>query len=281
MSKNEVAGSAGNEKTGCVVGISFGLLLILGLVSSMFESRGVELQPDVVLSEQFEYGPIPFELELVSAAMLPGGDRLVRLSHPDFRIPEPKPEELDEGAGNSEGEKGMQAGSSDGGKGGGWGMGDGAPWTPPEIEWKEDSAPTEVFFVFNTSPAGALKVFRGSQESPSVGSSGGGGGRSGGRRRGGRSGFSGMSMGAPGEPIAMGGGDLNWGRSRVGYRHERRFEEESGSDEIRVNLSEAGRFCVLVVRWQENHAGSDQRVEELLEAFTRLESALPAEQAAL
>jgi len=81
----------------------------------------------------------------------------------------------------------------------------------------------------------------------------------------------GMMMAGPGTPIPIDGGDLDWGTVRVGYRHERTFGTDTATDEIRVNLSESGRYCVLFVRWPENHAGSVERVEELLAAFSRVE----------
>ena len=278
MAQSKVAGSEGREKTGCVVGISFGLILILILVAQMFNFRGAELQPETVLSEQFQYDSLPFDLELSAAALLPGGDRLVRLAHPDFKTPEPEPEPEEVSVDVSEGDQGAPA-DGDEAKGqeqsGGTGI-----WTPPKIDWEQGTVPIEVFFVFTASPASASKAFNGSQAGGGESSGGGGGGRGRGRGRRTRVGFSG-SAGGPGEPIAMDGGDLNWGSSRVGYRHERRFEGESGFDEFRVNLSEAGRFAVLVVRWSENHAGSVARVEELLEAFTRTEPKLLAEQSAL
>jgi hypothetical protein len=227
------------------------------------------LDPAAELEVEFRYSELPFELELDSAAQLPGGDHVVRLVHPDFRAPEPValPDgegqsggQSDDETGDETGEDGETSKAASGGSGPGGPMSF-KPWTPPEIDFVKGTPPTEVFFVFPKSPSGAALAFNG----PDGDGDGGGGGG------GGRGGMGGMMMAGPGKPILLDGGDLDWGSSQVGYRHERTFGADTAKDEFRVNLSRSGRYCVLVVRWPENHSGSVGRVLELLAPFARVE----------
>ena len=243
------------ERTGCVVGISLGLVLILALVGLLFNLRGAVLDPEEVLGEQFSHTTFPFELEFSGAAALPGGDRIVRLSHPDYRESE------------SASESSFDSSSEEWGDDSGMGK-DAGLWTPPTIDWIEGTGPSEVFFVFSKSAANSVALFSGKKSDDGMSGSG---GRGRGRGRGSRASFGGGDMGSD-HLIAMSGGDLDWGRSRVGYRYERRFEQESGYDEIRVNLSEPGRYCVLIARWPANHTGSPDKIEELLAALTPKQS---------
>jgi len=263
------------EKSGCVVGTSLGLLLIVTFVfliadpGGQMGTGGQLLDPSSELGEEFAFAELPFELEFDQAAKLPGGDRVVRLFHPDHGLPDPSleselaklesesTEETSEDSEDSEGE-GEEAKKAE------------APmsfkaWTPPEIDFVEGTPPTEVLFVFPKAPDGAVRTFAGPKQE------GGDGGR--GRGRGGRMSGSmgGTMMAGPGQPIPIGGGDLDWGPWRVGYRHERKFGKETATDEFRVNLSQSGRYCVLIIRWPVDHAGSVERVEELLEGFARTE----------
>ena len=265
-----------SEKGGCVVGTSLGLLFIVILVFMIADptgdmgTGGQLLDPSSELSAEFAFATLPFELEFDQAAKLPGGDRVVRLSHPDHKMPdaslatevaEPEVDWEDE---ISEDLAEAESGDSEKGKA----PKSFKPWTPPKIDFVEGTPPTEVFFVFPKAPAGAVRTFAGPQQG---GNDFGGGGRRGGRRGGMGGGMGGMMMAGPGQPIPIGGGDLDWGPSRVGYRHERKFGKETATDEFRVNLSQSGRYCVMIIRWPADHAGSVERVEELLEGFARTE----------
>ncbi len=239
------------------------IVMVIADPMGWLSTRGALLDPEEVLSAEFAFDDLPFGLEIVSAARLPGGDRVVRLAHPDY-APEPDPleeeseaqEESGDGESDTESE-GEREGESDQ-------EGDGAkksmsfePWTPPKVELVDGTPPMEVFFVFPDEPEGAVRSFGGKQ-----------GGEGGSR---GRRGMGMMVMAGPGQPIPISGGDLDWGEGRVGFRHERTFSEVSATDEFRVNLSESQRYCVLVIRWPTDHSGSVERAEELLAAFVRVE----------
>ncbi len=224
------------EHPGCVLGIAFGLLLVAALVAvSLFAAGRVVEDPRSFLEETFAIGELPFELQFVEAVQLPGGDHLVRLAHPDHVTPEPEPESGDDpDPAPSDAKKVVSY------------------KPPPRPEMTPDTPPTEVFLALYEDPEDAVRAFRSS-----------GGGGSGGRGRGS------VEMSHDwNQSVQMDGGDLEWGELRAGYLHERKFEGETAHDEVRVNLSGKDRYCVLFARWPTNHAGSRERVEELLGSFS-------------
>jgi hypothetical protein len=262
--------AAPRESSGCVLGISAGLLAVLALTIGTFALRGQALDGSEVLGKHFSVRELPFGLALDTAAALPGGDRVVRLVHPDYVAPEPPkpPEPADASAADetspeseTDGDAAATGGEKDEGGAKPSSGGDAPAW-PPKVDMRLGTPPQEVFVILPMRPENVVLAFEG-QQSDAFGGGGGGGGRGGG---GGGMGMDGMPFGGDGS-LAMDRGEVAWGELRAGYRHKRWFVPGGARDEVRVNLSGDGRLCVLVARWPLNHAGDVASVEKLLTAL--------------
>lgn len=155
-----------------------------------------------------------------------------------------------DGAPDSEGEsKGWGGPGSKSGSGGGWGE---------PVEALPSEAPLEAVFILFPSPDGVTDTFGRS----SFGGWGGGGGRGRGRGRSSMGG-GGFSFGGP---TVLDKGDLVWGEFLVGFVLER-STDDGLRDEMRINLSREGFYCILVLRWAKGEAGEVEQAEEFLRAF--------------
>ena len=75
-----VDGEPKREHTGGVLGVTFGLVLLLGLLAMLaLRFVGGAVDGPAKIAEFFGEKPVPFELELSDAVRLPTGDVLVRL----------------------------------------------------------------------------------------------------------------------------------------------------------------------------------------------------------
>ncbi len=240
------------EHPGCVLGITLGLLLAAAFTGVALVASGRVLDADALLRESFAFEDLPFGLQVVEAAELPGGVRVVRLAHPDHVAlePEPEPEPGESKSDEAESESTPKANDFA---------------FAPRPEMIAGTPPTQAFLVFYAAPKAAVEAFTGGREfgGGDFDRRGGGGGMGGGPGRPG-----GPAMFGSSPVIVMDNGDLGWGVLRAGFIHERRYEKDTGRDEVRVNLSAPGRYCILFVRWPVDHAGSREQTEEFLAALS-------------
>jgi hypothetical protein len=76
------------ERTGCVLGTSFGLLALLGLIAFLVKGfLGGPVDGQARLDQLFGQQPPPFGLRLADARRLPTGDVFLRLASPEGSAP--------------------------------------------------------------------------------------------------------------------------------------------------------------------------------------------------
>ena len=237
------------------------LLGAVAFVLSMVGFRGGELDPVEVLGEVFEHPDrtLPFELELHEAALLPDGQRLVRMVHPDWVEGFGPSSEADEPPVD-----GDDVDDGDDGTGG-----TDAPEEPAEDEDDEvepilGGAPVEVLVVLYGKPEPVRKLFEntgGSRVmSDHVGEGGPGGGPGG------------IDKGPKVETVEVVA--LGWSKWRANAIRQR--AELGGGhfrESVRVNLSRGDRYEVLFAHWAPDHRANFETLTSLLRSLELREAA--------
>jgi len=84
-----VAEPPSRENTGCALGITAGLLVVLAAVASLFAVRGGSVDGAEIIAATFRDAKPPFGVALEEAARLPSGEVVCRLGRPTGGGPEP------------------------------------------------------------------------------------------------------------------------------------------------------------------------------------------------
>lgn len=237
MSDDAAQAPAVREHSGCVLGVGFGLLLLLGLVSMMVAQKTRVADGERLFEEWFEPTVLPFDFELAGATVEMRGEQVILFTRPDL------PDEA-------------------------------AKAERPEPErWAQEEEPEGEPFDWSTvesGPAGALprevvllaypaeladseleKLFgfpsedQGEIEITDVDSNGG--------------------------RVTMGRGRLDWGSYTTLYVHDRELEwGGTFRDVVRVNLTLEGQPRVMFVLWERGFPASLDHVSKLLEALVSI-----------
>jgi hypothetical protein len=87
----ELASPEGRESAAGVVGILFGLALVAVCVAFLWRQSVAPIDGSALLAEAFEFGELPYGLEVEAASRLATGERVVALTNPDATEPERAP----------------------------------------------------------------------------------------------------------------------------------------------------------------------------------------------
>lgn len=246
------------EHLGGVIGVGLGLLILVGLVSSLAVSRAETLEPQALFERWFEPAPPAFGLVALEAARAAAGTEMLRLSNP-AAPPEAPAAELEPKQRKPRGAKGPSEPEFD------WRSIEIGPEGAPPIEalllsWPLKRAERRLDALFSGSSGGGQR------------SSGGGGG--GPRRSSGRDGpgFEDLyaGLGDEGGKRVLARGRIAWGEFEAPFVHVREFEPGGTFvDTLRVNLSSETEPLALLLRWPRGFPADEARAEELLASLVR------------
>jgi hypothetical protein len=231
----EESPTPGGEHTSGVLGVAFGLFLLLSLLLGILSQRASKADAPALLSAWFEVGELPFGLEVDSAVTQARGEEVVLLSRPD--APEETPRaERPEGEDDDEDEEDDSFDWST--------IPIGPEGTPPlavmVIHYPKGLAESELTRLFET----------------------------GGDRWDDDDEMEMLDVGSEGGRTVMERGRLPWQEYSTSFIHERELEYGGTfRDAIRVNVSLPKRACVIFVRWPRGFPGSKDDAKEVLAAF--------------
>ena len=238
MSDDAAQRPAVREHPGCALGIGFGLLLLLGLVSMMVAQKTRLADGERLFAEWFEPCVLPFDLEVAGATVEMRGEQVILLTRPDLPEEAAKAErpERERGAKDEQPDEQPEDESFD------WSAIESGPeGTPPRevvlLAYPAELAGSELeqLFGFSSEEEGEVEI-------TDVDS---GGGR-----------------------VMMDRGRLDWGSYSTLYVHDRELEwGGTFRDVVRVNLTLQGQPRVMFVLWERGFPASLERVSELLEVL--------------
>lgn len=229
--------TSSSRGVGAVLGVSFGLALIAACVVFVLRQKAGGIDGDARMQAAFDVGALPYRLQVVKAARLFASEENVILADPAAEpepekqpAPEPKPEK-------------KPTDEPDASK---------APYEKP-FDWSkiplgEARPPLRVSLVWYPPAMGDAQI---KQRFVSVSS------------------MPVRDIGDAGGLAEMEAGTLVWGEYAPEYVHQRRFEPgRTFRDELHVNLSTPGQYCVMVVTWPRNSPGTKDHAVEILKALT-------------
>jgi hypothetical protein len=243
-----------------VLGLLFGLVVLAATFVMPLISGAKRLDAQALLRERFEVGALPFELEPIEAQRLPAGEEVVVFGHAGDAALELTGMGLVDRAGGARSEEEQSA-------------------PPPKVAWSElpigekGRPPARIALVWVPRSMAANAV-REAFSPPTKDEKRPESGRGHGPRRMRESfggGMGGNFIGPEGGTVVQGGGELSWGEWGTNWVHFRTYELIDGvpgfRDSMRVNLSLAGRSCILHAIWDANLPAELERVKEFLAAL--------------
>lgn len=235
-SAGSLSADAPQRGVGTVLGVVFGLALIVACVVFVLRQSVGGIDGNAKLRAGFDLGTLPFELEVVKAAKLFQGEESVVLANPRAEpeppkiTPPPKEEAKTE-------EKPAEPAKTE---------------PKPRFDWSklpigESKPPRQVALMWYPPSAGEAQIRQQFGDSFHM---------------------SARDLGDEGGLVEVESGTLVWGAYGPAFAHERLYEAgHTFRDSLRVNLSTPGQYCVMVVTWPRNSPGSKAHVDEILKAL--------------
>ena len=230
---SEEAPQPPRERAGCSLGVAFGLLVLVGLVSTMVAQKTRAADGQQLLEDWFEPSTLPFGFEVLGATVEMRGEQAILFTRPDA------PEE----AAKAEPPKRKDSDDVDSDETFDWSaIPTGEEGTPP-FELAVIGYPAQLA----QSALDDLFGFSGGDDDGEVEIT---------------------DVSSEGGSVIMERGRLNWGAYTTLFVHERELEwGGTFRDVVRVNLSLPGQSRVLFARWPRGFPGSMERVAEVLAAL--------------
>lgn len=225
------APSAGSSRgVGAVLGVTFGLALIVACVVFVLWQKSGGIDGDARMRAAFDVSALPYHLHVVNAARLFFGAETVVLADLQAQ-PEPGPQPVPKPAPESDASKTPVWKSFD--------------WS--KLPLGEVRPPLRVSLMWYPPAAGDEQIreqFVSAWRSPV------------------------RDIGEAGGLAELETGTLVWGEYAPQYFHQRLFEPgRTFCDSLHVNLSTPGQYCVMVVTWPRNSPGTKDHALEILKAL--------------
>ncbi|MFT7669501.1 MAG: hypothetical protein ACI8X5_002204 [Planctomycetota bacterium] len=229
MSEDGTSRSVGSS---AIVGVGVGLVLIVASLSSLFFRGSHSVSAAEQLAHMYEVSEFPFGLSLQEPGfLLPGGEHVFVLSDGTVPVEEAQVEELlgaDEEAGEKEGEEPEK---------------EPFDWSAIEV-LSTDSAPTQVYIAHYPvdQATGIIQSQFQSLDWKEL-----------------------SGIDADGDRAVVDGGKLRWAGYAADFVRERQFiKGGTFRDSMRVNISTIGECWIAYAIWPTGHAGSEERLVDLL-----------------